>query len=144
MKKNVVINIRGVQRQGEDNDSTELITIGHFFKKDDKYFIAYEESDMSGFKGCNTVVSIDPKKVSMNRYGQVRNTITVEKGVRHQSRYSTGYGDITVGVMGSDIKLDFNDNGGELHMSYTLDINTSLASENEIHITVKEQQERDV
>ena len=38
----------------------------------------------------------------------------------------------------ASVKIDLNDQGGSLQANYTLDLDTNLASENEIIITVKE------
>ena len=42
------------------------------------------------------------------------------------------------GVFTNLIKIDLNYQGGSLQANYTLDLDTNLASENEIIITVKE------
>ena len=43
-----------------------------------------------------------------------------------------------LGVFTKLVKIDLNDQGGSLQANYTLDLDTNLASENEIIITVKE------
>ncbi len=46
--------------------------------------------------------------------------------------------EMTLGVFTKLVKIDLNDQGGSLQANYTLDLDTNLASENEIIITVKE------
>ena len=58
--------------------------------------------------------------------------------VRYLCRYDTGFGALTVGVFTQSLHSDLGAAGGRLSVQYTLDVNASLASTNEIHITVKE------
>ena len=58
----------------------------------------------------------------------------MEKGRRHQCVYDTGYGEMMIGVLGNQISSTLTDKGGNIQFKYSLDINTSLASENEVYI----------
>jgi hypothetical protein len=49
-----------------------------------------------------------------------------------------------VGVFTSKVKSDLGDLGGKLEIYYTLDINSNLSSSNELLITVKEANQKDV
>ena len=139
MKKNVMISIKGIQKTGESSDTIELLTVGNMYRKKDSYFISYQESAATGYEGCTTVVKVDkPFRVSMMRYGNNRATLMIEKGVRHLCRYGSDYGDITVGIFANKVDSSLSDKGGDLNFSYTLDINSSFASENEVYINVKE------
>lgn len=138
MKREVLIKIKGIQRQDGDEDSMELITVGHLFKKQADYFISYIETEASGYAGCRTVVKVENGgRVLMDRYGKNRSQITIEKGVRHQSRYQVEGGALMIGVIGQHIESTIGDDGGELRLGYSLDINAHLAYENEVTITVR-------
>ena len=41
-------------------------------------------------------------------------------------------------ISADDIKSYINDNGGDLYLKYTIDINSGLLSENEMFINIKE------
>ena len=43
-----------------------------------------------------------------------------------------------IGISGDEIKSGVNDNGGDLYLKYTIDINSGLLSENEMFINIKE------
>ncbi|MPM67234.1 hypothetical protein SDC9_114155 [bioreactor metagenome] len=45
-----------------------------------------------------------------------------------------------MGIAADEIVADLNENGGSLHFSYNLDINSSLFSKNTVNITVREAQ----
>jgi uncharacterized beta-barrel protein YwiB (DUF1934 family) len=77
-------------------------------------------------------------KVTLERSGRTRSQLIVERGVRHQCHYDTGAGDLILGVLGSSIKSSLGERGGDLEVKYSLDINSAVASENEMYINVRE------
>lgn len=147
MSKDYLIKIKGVQKyQGEgDADVIELLSLGKFVKKGDSYYISYQETDATGFAGTTTTLKIenDPKVTMMRSHGGYTHLI-IEKNKRHLCQYSTGHGNLMIGVSAGDIRCDLNEQGGDVYFKYALDINSSLTSENEIFIHVKECKNRDV
>lgn len=137
MKKDVVITIRGIQTIDGEQDTVELTTLGSFYRKNQTYYLSYLESDATGFAGQRTTLKLEKDhRVTMIRYGGNESSLIVEKGIRHQCHYDTGYGALLIGVNGDDIQNQITDEGGSFHFKYTLDINTALASINEIYVTV--------
>lgn len=59
MKKDVIIEIRGVYRQEGDEDEIELFTTGSYYKRNGNYFIAYDESEATGFEGTRTLLKVE-------------------------------------------------------------------------------------
>ncbi len=49
-----------------------------------------------------------------------------------------------VGIYTNDVACKLDDSGGTLEVNYTLDINSDLASINELYITIKEAANKDV
>ena len=130
MKKDVLIDIKGIYRQDGEQDQVELVTTGSYYKRNGDNYIDYEETEMTGFHGTHTVLRVElSQRVSQ---------LIIERGVRHQCHYDTGYGAMTIGVSGDRVFSDLDDHGGKLQFSYSLDVNTSLASENEVFINVRE------
>lgn len=139
MKKDVLISIKGVYQTGEDNDEIEIFTTGEYYRKNDSYYICYDESEATGFSGSRTTLKVEQEsKVTLERTGTASSQLIVEPGVRHQCNYDVGYGNMTIGVSGGHIKSSLTETGGNLVIKYSLDINTLLASENEMYVNVKE------
>lgn len=139
MKKDVMITIKGIQRSDGDKDVVELFTMGRFYRKNGSYYISYDESEATGFEGAKTTLKVEQdNRVTMFRSGSMRSQLIIERGVRHQCNYDTGYGSFTIGVLGDKIVSSLTDEGGDIEFQYSLDVNTSLASENEVHINVKQ------
>ena len=51
MKKDVMISIKGIQKSEGDRDEVELMTFGNFYKRNNNYYITYDESEATGFQG---------------------------------------------------------------------------------------------
>ena len=146
MQKDVLISIRGtVLAEGKDPDVIELVTAGRYFAKNGHYYIVYKESEATGLEGVTTTLKVDGEEcITLVRHGPSPSNLILEKGRRHLCQYETGYGQMMVGVSGCKIKSQLDDRGGELAFYYTLDINSSLVSENEVLISVKEAGKKDV
>ena len=141
MKKDVNINIRGTYTyENEENDVIEMFTTGKYYSTDGCYFISYLESEATGFDGARTTLKVDaPSTVTMNRTGKESTQLIIQNGVRHQCNYDIGAGSMMIGVSGQSIRSTLGDSGGRLEFKYSLDINSILASENEMLIVIEEQ-----
>ncbi|MDR0197913.1 MAG: DUF1934 domain-containing protein [Oscillospiraceae bacterium] len=141
MDKEVSINIKSVQTAENMKDTTELFTRGRLKRGRARgnYTIVYEESEATGFDGNTVSFAVKgDDMVVMQRRGNSPTDIIVEKGKKHHCHYGTPYGDFMVGITAGDIKGNLKDDGGDLYLKYTIDINSSLMSENEMFIDFKE------
>ena len=139
MEENYLITIKGTMEQDGERESVELMTRGKFVRRGSSYFIAYEETEATGYAGCTTTVkaTADAREVVMTRFGKVPSQLVLEKGVRHICYYETGFGSVSLGVAADVIELDLTDAGGRLQFSYTLDSGgENFISRNLVDITV--------
>lgn len=140
MKKEALIKIKGVQTMGKDEDIIEVITRGTFYRKADNYYICYEESEESGFMGVKATVKvpISADKITLLRSKPRESQFIIEKDKRHLCSYLTEFGNFMIGVNGEEVSSSLNDNGGKVSFKYSLDLNSALASINQVIITVEE------
>ena len=139
MKKDVLISIKGVSNIDGEEDIIELMTVGNLFVKDGKQIITYQESEATGFAGTTMMLELTgSSSVILKRRGANRSQLIIEKGRRHLCHYDTGAGELMIGVFSDSITNTLCDTGGDVSFKYSLDINSSLASENEVYINVKE------
>lgn len=139
MKKDVMLEIKGIQRVNGESDEVELTTRGEFSKNRGNYYIRYHESELTGMENVTTVLKIEgDKRVTMTRSGNMHSQLIVEKGTRHQCLYDMGFDSWVIGIIGSSIEPELNDNGGNISFKYTLDLNTAVTSENEVRINIRE------
>ena len=132
MKKDVMIKIIGRQFVAGEEDSVELTTTGSCTRRNGDYFIRYEESEATGYKGAYTTVKVDgdDTRVTMLRSGPNRSQLIVEDGVRHdQCCYDVGLGPMMIGISGEGVASTLTDGGGDLKFRYSMDIETTIASE---------------
>ena len=135
-----MITIKGIQFADNDQESVELTTVGRLYRRGEAYYICYNESEATGFDGAKTTLKVEgDRRVTMRRTGEnMRSQLIIEKGQRHQCVYDTGFGTMMLGISGDDIVSCLNDAGGHLQVRYTLDVNASMASENELQVDVEE------
>ncbi|CDZ25047.1 hypothetical protein CCDG5_1955 [[Clostridium] cellulosi] len=140
-----VINIKGaIFPENAPPDIIEMVTTGQYIVKNGKRYISYNESEATGLEGVTTTLKVDDSgTVTLIRTGAARSRLVIAKGERQLCHYGTGYGDIMVGISGCQVKSKLNDKGGELSFKYTLDVNSSTISRNEIFISVREAKKQD-
>lgn len=140
LKENCMITVKGTMEHGDDADSVELMTRGHFAHKGTNFFITYKESETTGYDGCTTTLKVaeNADMVSMLRHGPMASQLIIEKGVRHVCHYETGYGSMNLGVAADEIETALTEQGGNVKFSYTLDTgNESFISRNLVDVTVR-------
>jgi uncharacterized beta-barrel protein YwiB (DUF1934 family) len=146
MQENYLISIRGRQKMEDETGEIELTTLGSYVRKGDSQYIVYKEYDTENHNAPQTsVLKVDgSSKVTLMRGGAGSTRLILESGKRHLCQYDTGFGHMMVGVFTNKVKSDLGDLGGKLEIHYTLDINSNLSSLNELFITVKEANKKDV
>lgn len=136
MKQDVNISIRGVYTAEEESTTTELFTLGSMCKKNGHYYITYQETETTGFEGCVTTMKVEDGRVTVIRRGPTSSHLVLQKGVRNVGRYDVMGGAMEIGVYTNGLETDLHDDGGSLKLRYTMDMNSSFLSENELEISV--------
>ena len=138
-KDKYLISIVGEQKVDGDNDKIEVLTTGSYIMKNGHCFIGYKEHDEDYPDDfCNNLIKVENETVTITRKGKLRSQLMLEKGKRHQCLYQTVAGDLMIGVFTKTLENSLNEKGGTLEVSYTLDFNTDLVSENRFKVTVEE------
>ena len=138
MKKDVIISICGLQ-QSSDNpaDPITLVTAGRFYRKDDSYYISYEETALTGLQGTRTVLRVQPRQVQLVRTGLYPSELLFQQGKRSMSLYHTDYGDLSVVVSTQSIRNTLTDDGGDLDVQYTVEIANTPVGVNHLTLNIK-------
>ena len=130
--------MKSIQYVYDEKDETELITKGYMNYNDGSWHISYEDSEATGFKGAVTkIMACGEKYASVTRTGAANSDLMIEPGKKHHCHYMTPYGAMEVGIYAEHIKNSLASDGGTLEMKYTLDINSTYISDNEIILDVK-------
>ena len=137
--KDIMLQIKGTQTSGPAQDSIELITHGTLRRSPDGFEIDYAESAENGLEDMFTKISVESqKRVTITRTGKYGSQLILEKGKRHLNHYDMGFGQFVMGVSTANIDNRLTMDGGELSVTYTLEMNHALMSRNRFHITVKD------
>lgn len=139
--KDVLVSVKTIQfdEQGE-SDTIELTAEGKFAEKNGSYLIKYSDSFISGASDpiFTTVKVSSDDAVSVTRSGSYQSRFVIEKQKRCNCLYQTPYGTMAMGFYGEKIENNLNQNGGELSLLYTVDVNGSELNRNQMIISVKE------
>ena len=142
MKKDVIISIRGLQEQdGQTGDPITLVTPGRFYRKNDSYYISYEESELTGLAGTRTTLRVKPDYVKLVRTGLYPSELLFQLGKRHMSLYHTDYGDLSIVVSTNHIRNTLTDDGGDLDVQYTVEVANTPVGVNHLSLTIKNAEE---
>lgn len=138
-KKKYLISIVGEQILDGESDKVEVLTTGNYLMKKDHCYIGYKEYEENNPNDySDNLIKVENDIVTISRKGSTKSQLMLEKGKRHQCVYQTPMGDLMIGVYTKSMKSTLTEKGGTLEVSYTLDFNTDLVSENSFKVTIEE------
>lgn len=135
LKDNVTISLTSIQWQDGEKTQTELVTKARHTKQDGCDIIAYDDTEATGFEGSVTTIKSNAKSAYITRKGTANSALALEIGKKNFCQYETPYGSLRLGVYTHDISNTIAENG-RLYLKYSLDLNASPLSENEIIMTI--------
>ena len=139
MEKEVVISIKGMQKyEGTPPDAMELVTKGSLTREGESYTLSYQESELTGLEGTLTTIQVDGGQVTLMRVGEFNSQLVFQEGRRHLSMYNTPYGAMSIGVNTRHLMASLTDQGGDIEVDYTVEVDHALAGRNVFRINVKE------
>ncbi len=142
-KEKYLISIIGEQRLDGETDRVEVLTAGNYMMKNGHCYINYKEYDEENpGEHFDNLIKVEDNLVTIIRKGAMQSRLMLEKGRRHQCLYQTVAGDLMIGVYTKTMKNALSEKGGTLEVSYTLDFNSDLVSENSFKIKVEEKNNR--
>ena len=138
MKRDAIIRIVSLQRTENGDNSSEMSVVGTFSYEDEKAIIEYIENNEETGPEETAITVSGSDTVSIIRNGQFSSEMTVEKGKRHLTFYRTPYGELTMGIYGTNVEFEKDEKGATLKLKYDLDFNNGFVSENTMKIYIEE------
>ena len=135
MIENAVITVQS--KVSVEEDVIEVVTPGKFYINKNGYKIEYDETKLSGMEGTKTTMIIKDAYFKLQREGTTETNMEFEKSTQSVSSYKTPFGAMSVVVDTKDIKIDMDDNGGKVHIRYTLNVEGQQLIETDLNIFVK-------
>lgn len=137
MKIPVMLSIRGRQTYlDQESDEIELVTEGTLEYIDCGWNISYEETELTGLQGVNTLFRVESDKIILTRTGRLNSQMIFQKGVRHDSLYQMEFGALMITVCANWISVNLNETGGIVDLIYGIEIEQSTAGEVDYHLTI--------
>lgn len=121
MTKKAIITV--ISKQTDSDDSAiEVVTPGQYYKEEDSYFAIYDETEISGMEGTKTTLKVSPNSFLLTRVGTTNAEMKFKKDSKDITMYDTPYGMLELKLETNDLKIDLDDNGGEVLINYNLGI----------------------
>lgn len=139
MDNNVLISIKTYQDidSGDVEEPIELQTVGKFGIINNKYYIVYNESEMTGFAGTTTTIKVWDKSVTVTRKGKYNMKIDYITGEHNLCLYPTPYGDIGAAIKTFCVDYDFKDKSGWLKVDYSIDADNENFCKNSLNVKIE-------
>ena len=139
--KEITLKITGKQKiKDVEEDQMEFVTDGRLYEKNNSIYIMYDESEVSGMKGCTTTIKMTENSIKMRRTGDLgMNTeLYFETGKRFNSVYNTPYGPMGIEVLTNYVKNDFDKEAckGMIDVEYKISMDAVVESQNRLTIEV--------
>ena len=132
-----MISLTSIQWQDNEKNETELLTKAFMHQEDGYDIISYADTSATGFECSVTTIKVDKNKsASIVREGAANSVLSLEIGRKHFCQYGTPFGSMQIGVYTHAIRNTLAKDG-KLYLKYTLDLNSSYLSDNEIIMTVQ-------
>lgn len=138
MKKSVWLSISSTQQfEGCEDEQIDLVTAATLYRQGGKYYVAYEESELTGLEGTKTTVKLDGKTVALIRTGAYPSHMLFSEDERHVGLYHTPIGvGVTIATHTSHVRNTIGADGGELTIDYTVEIDNSVMGEHHFEMVV--------
>lgn len=132
----VLISINSnAHRDGLSEDETlSMLTSGTLELDEQGAVIRYEETLDESVPPQQVEVLISDEAVTMNRGGEYATNMVFRMGCRYEGQYHTPYGDMELAIYCTRLKYDLGEDGGELLLSYQLDLNGKFAAMHDMEL----------
>ncbi|NLL69497.1 MAG: DUF1934 domain-containing protein [Epulopiscium sp.] len=137
MKKNVLITVTGIQDGLDPSEDIEMVIPGYYYQKQNKFYIIYKESELTGMKDTTTTIKVERDKVSILRFGKNNSSMIFERGKKHTSHYHTVHGEFMISMLTKDMKVNLDQEGGQVYVKYALEVDHMAIGSHSFHVSIR-------
>ncbi len=143
--KNIMLKIIGSKmNKQEEQEQLEFVTEGKFYCDDEKCYIVYDESEVSGMPGFQTSLSLNEKEVTMRRFSpsEISDTeIKFQKGERYEGIYETPFGSLQMEVLTNNLINNIKKDGtGYIDIDYDISLRGLTEGRTKLNIEILERE----
>lgn len=140
MDRNVVLTIRGLHAGGETEDgSLETVIKAEYFKKGGTHYLLYEEEQEGFPQPLKSRIKYKDRVLELTRQGLIETHIIFEQGKKTMSRYAVPYGEMTLGVETSEVRMEEWEDSLKIQAEYDLEIDGEHQAHSRIEIFATEE-----
>lgn len=123
MTKNVIISLTGLQYAVEEEEAPiEVINFGQYYKKGEKHYLLYEETDETG-KATKCRIKVSEKEFELQKRDRSNTRLLFLPGEQYLTNYETPYGSLLVGVNTRFLELYEEEGFLRATLKYGLELN---------------------
>lgn len=139
MTKEVLLTLQGLQfdQREENADKIETVTVGDYYKKNDRHYVIYEEVTEGFDQPTKNRLKFSEHMVELTRNGLVNVHMIFQENKKNLSNYNTPFGQILVGIDTKQVKIDESEDNIIVDVDYALDINYEFFSDCHIRIDIR-------
>ncbi len=130
----VVVRVRGLQKEGQNNEVIETMARGRYYLKNGRHYLLYDEIDEENGEKTKNIVKFDDNFAELTRKGFINTNTVFCRGKSRQSLYSTPYGETLFEIVTKDVKLKKIEDGLNLSIDYEMYADNGKLSDNCIEI----------
>ena len=140
--KEVLLTMQGLQfdQRMEDSDKIETVTVGDYYKKNNKHYVIYEEV-VEGLPGATkNRLKFSRDMLELTRNGLINVHMVFQENKKNVTSYHTPFGQILIGIDTKKIQITEKEDDIVVDVDYALDVNYEFLSDChiKIHICSKE------
>ncbi len=129
MTKNVIISLTGLQYAMEEEEAPiEVINFGQYYKKGDKHYLLYEETQENG-TATKCRIKVSKKEMELQKRDRSNTRLLFLPGEEYLTSYETPYGSLLVGVNTHSMELYEEDDFLRTTLKYGLELNGEKTGE---------------
>lgn len=143
MGKKVTLVISGLHMESKNEDGggdSEIKTVvpAEYFCRGDAHYLLYEERQEDSGESTQNRIKFKNNVLELTRIGFVDTHMIFEEGRRHETRYATPYGQLTMGIYTKKLSFEENVDGISIRVEYVLEMNGQHQADSQINIEIKE------
>lgn len=129
MTKNVIISLTGLQYAMEEEEAPiEVINFGQHYKKGEKHYLLYEETEESG-RTTKCRIKVSEKELELQKRDSLNTRLLFLPGEQYLTNYETTYGSLLVGVTTRSLEFYEEEEFLRATLKYGLEINGEKTGE---------------
>lgn len=142
MMKEVLLTMQGLQfdQQSENAEQIETVTVGDYYKKNDKHYVIYEEITEGFSQATKNRLKFSEGMLELTRNGLINVHMVFQENKKNMTSYNTPFGQILIGIDTKKIEIEEQEDDIIVDVDYALDVNYEFLTDChiKIHICSKE------